>query len=83
MGYIVTGKGRNRRVKKILFGCSQSTITLWDVGPHTRPNQFNRAVCLMSCLEQRGMTDHWIYDAARQIAQALLGFGDKERTPAT
>ena len=75
MGYIVTGKGRNRRVKKILFGCSlygQTAVTLWDVGPHTRPNQFNRAVCLMSCLEQRNMTDHWIYNAARQIAQALL-----------
>ena len=77
MAYIITGKGRNRRIKKQLFGCGGVTM-LWDVGSYTRPNQFNRAVCLMSCLEQRGMIDHWIYDAARQIAQALLGFGDKK-----
>lgn len=81
MSYIVAGKGRNKRIKKVLYGCSlhgNSSITLWDVGPHTRPNQFNRAVCLMSCLEQRNMTFHWIYDAARQIAQGLLGLGDKK-----
>ena len=82
MSYIVTGKGRNRRVKKQLFGCSLygGRSMLWDVGPYTRPNQFNRAVCFMTGLEQRGMTDHWTYDAARQIAQDLLGIGD--RTPA-
>ena len=51
----------------------------YDVGPYVRPNQFNRALCLMSRFEQRGETSHWIYDAARNIAQDLLGIGDKQK----
>jgi hypothetical protein len=81
MAYRVSGKGRNQRIQKLLFGCSlyRNSIMWYDVGPYVRPNQFNRALCLMSRLEQRGLTSHWLYDAARNIAQDLLGIGDKKK----
>ena len=72
MGYVVTGKGRNRRVKKQLIN-HQGGVTLWDVGPHERPSQIKRVALFMSRLEQQGETEDWKYAAAQKIAVKLLG----------
>lgn len=71
MGYVVTGRGRNRRVCKQIVHL-WGRISLWDIGPYERPDQFHRAVGLMSTLERAERTDHWIYPLARQVALASM-----------